>query len=222
MDNAAINGMFRRFAQANPEPKGELHYKNPFTLLVAVVLSAQATDIGVNRATSSLFALADTPQKMLKLGLDGLKSHIRSIGLYNTKAQNVMKLSEILVRDFHGGVPADRDVLQTLPGVGERESALIVRRSAGTTLLLNDVLANVRHPRGLGAHVMARLLGFGVRRPRMPRIGKRMFVTDASALAQGLRTLADLPRLERIVVSHGDVTTEAPAAVLRRVADELG
>ncbi|NUT00482.1 MAG: hypothetical protein HOP96_05860 [Sphingomonas sp.] len=117
----------------------------------------------------------------------------------------------------------DRDIeLRTLPGVGEKESALVVRREGGTSLLLNDVLANVRHPHGTGAHIMARLFGFGVRRPQMPRVGKRLFVTDLKALANGFRELAELPELKRIIVSHGDVMTDDPAGELRRVADSLG
>ena len=125
-------------------------------------------------------------------------------------------------------VDATRDVLEdsavtfrTLAGVGEKESALIVKRKDGTSLVLNDVLANVRHPRGLGAEVMARALGFGVRRPRMPRIGKRMFVTDQKALANDFRELAGLPKLKRIIVSHGDVIADDPEGTLRGVAKDL-
>ena len=132
------------------------------------------------------------------------------------------KVEEAVAVDATEDLMQDTDVeLRTLPGVGEKESALIVRRKDGTSLLLNDVLANVRHPDGLGAHIMARLFGFGVRRPQMPRVGKRMFVTDMKALANGLRELADLPGLKRIIVSHGDVITGDPAAELRRVVDDL-
>ena len=111
--------------------------------------------------------------------------------------------------------------LRALEGVGEKESVLIVKRSKRTSIVLNDVLANVHHPHGLGAHIMARVLGFGVKRPRMPRIGKRMFVTDAKALARDFRGLADLPNLQRVVVSHGDVIDKDPAGVLRQVAQDL-
>jgi len=110
---------------------------------------------------------------------------------------------------------------RTLAGVGEKESALIVKRKEGTSLVLNDVLANVRHPRGIGAHIMARALGFGVKRPRMPRIGKRMFVTDQKALANDFRELAGLPKLKRIIVSHGDVIADDPEGTLRGVAKDL-
>ena len=112
--------------------------------------------------------------------------------------------------------------LETVPGVGDREAALIVRRDDRATLVVNDILANVRHPHGVGAHIMARLLGFGVKRPRMPRIGKWMFVEDGKALASAFRAWANEPGLARIVVSHGDVIAEAPRAVLERVAAELG
>lgn len=109
----------------------------------------------------------------------------------------------------------------TVPGVDEKEAALLVRRKSGTTLVVNDILANVRHPHGIGAHIMARLLGFGVNRPRMPRIGKRMFVKDANALASAFRSWAKEPGLERIVVSHGDVIVDSPGQVLERVAADL-
>ena len=125
-------------------------------------------------------------------------------------------------------VDATEDVLgdpavkfRTLAGVGEKESALIVEQKDGTSLVVNDVLANVRHPRGLGAHVMARALGFGVKRPRMPRIGKRMFVTDEKELANDFRELGALPKLKRIVVSHGDVIADDPAGALRQAAKDL-
>ena len=125
-------------------------------------------------------------------------------------------------------VDATKDVLvdpavkfRTLAGVGEKEGALIVKRKDGTSLVLNDVLANVRHPRGLGAQIMARVLGFGVKRPRMPRIGKRMFVTDQKALADDFRELAELPKLKRIIVSHGDVIADDPAGALRQAAKDL-
>ena len=117
---------FRRLAAANPNPRGELGYINPYTLLVAVVLSAQATDASVNKATEPLFKLADTPQKMLALGESRLKEFIRTIGLYNTKAKNVIKLSEILVREHGGRVPQDRAALQALPGVGRKTANVVL------------------------------------------------------------------------------------------------
>jgi endonuclease-3 len=125
----AVAEVFRRFAAAQPEPEGELAYENPFTLLVAVVLSAQATDAGVNRATPALFAKADTPQKMLALGEDRIIALIRTIGLFRTKARNLVGLSEKLVAEFGGKVPETREELMTLPGVG-RKTANVVLNTA--------------------------------------------------------------------------------------------
>jgi hypothetical protein len=110
---------------------------------------------------------------------------------------------------------------ETVPGTDGKEAALLVRRAGRTTLVVNDILANVRHPQGIGAHVMARLIGFGVKRPSMPWVGKRMFVKDSAALAAGFRQWAKEPGLKQIIVSHGDVIVEDPRGVLERVAAEL-
>ncbi|MCX7865422.1 MAG: endonuclease III, partial [Novosphingobium sp.] len=126
MTREEIFEFFRRLAQANPAPQTELEYGNPYQLLVAVVLSAQATDVGVNKATRALFKKVKTPQQMLEMGEEGLKRHIRTIGLFNTKAKNIIALSEILVRDFGGEVPADRDLLTTLPGVGRKTANVVM------------------------------------------------------------------------------------------------
>ena len=126
LDYATISEIFRRFHAAEPEPKGELAHTNAYTLLVAVALSAQATDRGVNRATEALFKVADTPRKMLGLGEEGLIGHIRTIGLFNSKARHVMKLSRILVDDFGGEVPASRAALQSLPGVGRKTANVVL------------------------------------------------------------------------------------------------
>jgi endonuclease-3 len=117
---------FRRFEEDNPHPEGELHYTNAYTLVVAVALSAQATDTGVNRATRGLFEIADTPQKMLDLGEEGLVEHIRTIGLYRNKAKNVIKLSRILVEEYDGEVPSSRAALQALPGVGRKTANVVL------------------------------------------------------------------------------------------------
>src|SRR5947199_10609431 len=111
---------YRRLAATRPIPRTELEFINPFTLLVAVVLSAQATDVGVNRATPALFAIADTPAKMLDLGEERVREFIRTIGLYRTKASNIIKLSAILIDDYGGEVPRDRETLETLPGLGRK------------------------------------------------------------------------------------------------------
>jgi endonuclease III len=126
---ADIAEIFRRFAVQRPEPKGELEHRDAFTLLVAVALSAQATDAGVNKATRGLFAVADTPQKMLALGEDGVAQHIKTIGLWRNKAKNVIALSRRLVEDFDGIVPQSEAELVTLPGVG-RKTANVVRSMA--------------------------------------------------------------------------------------------
>jgi len=119
--------VFTRWQAENPEPASELEYVNPFTLLVAVVLSAQATDKSVNKATGPLFKIADTPEKMLALGEEGLISYIKTIGLYKNKAKHVIGLSQKLINDFDGQVPEDRDKLMTLPGVGETRAEEIIR-----------------------------------------------------------------------------------------------
>ena len=131
MKKADIFEFFRRLAEDNPHPETELESVNDYTLLVAVVLSAQATDAGVNRATRALFATVDTPEKMVALGLDGLKQHIRTIGLFNTKAKNVIALSETLIADHGGQVPEDRDALERLPGVGRKTANVVMNTAFG-------------------------------------------------------------------------------------------
>ncbi|MCZ8321715.1 MAG: endonuclease III, partial [Novosphingobium sp.] len=126
MKKDQIFEFFRRLAEDNPSPETELEFGNIYQLLVAVVLSAQATDVGVNKATRALFAKVKTPAQMVALGEDGLKEHIKTIGLFNAKAKNVIALSEILVRDFRGEVPADRDVLTSLPGVGRKTANVVM------------------------------------------------------------------------------------------------
>ena len=121
-----IREIFTRFHAAEPEPKGELDHVNAYTLVVAVALSAQATDAGVNKATAALFKVADTPQKMLDLGEEGLIEHIKTIGLFRQKAKNVMKLSRILVEEYGGEVPNSRAALQSLPGVGRKTANVVM------------------------------------------------------------------------------------------------
>ena len=126
LDYHTIREIFRRFQAEEPEPKGELHHTNAYTLVVAVALSAQATDVGVNKATEALFAKVDTPQKMLDLGIDGLTEHIKTIGLFRQKAKNVMKASQILVDDYAGIVPSSRAALESLPGVGRKTANVVL------------------------------------------------------------------------------------------------
>ena len=123
---AEILEIMRVFQQENPNPQCELNFHNPYTLLVAVVLSAQSTDKGVNKATEKLFQIADTPEKMLNLGEEKLKSHIKTIGLFNNKAKNIMALSRQLISDYNGEVPADRDVLTSLAGVGRKTANVVM------------------------------------------------------------------------------------------------
>jgi endonuclease III len=133
-----IDEIFRRFSIQRPEPKGELHHTNPFTLVVAVALSAQATDVGVNKATRPLFAIADTPEKMLELGEDKVRDYIKTIGLYRNKAKNVILLSEKLIRDFGGEVPRTREKLVTLPGVGRKTANVVLSMAFGIPALAVD------------------------------------------------------------------------------------
>ncbi|MGY6696900.1 MAG: endonuclease III [Roseinatronobacter sp.] len=126
LDYLSITEIFRRFHAADPEPKGELEHVNAYTLLVAVALSAQATDVGVNKATRALFQIAETPEKMLELGEEGLIQHIRTIGLFRNKARNVIKLSRILVEQYGGIVPSSRAALQSLPGVGRKTANVVL------------------------------------------------------------------------------------------------
>jgi endonuclease III len=135
---AEIEEAFRRFAAANPAPRGELQHINPFTLLVAVVLSAQATDAGVNKATPALFALADTPEKMRKLGEARVRDLIKTIGLYRTKAKNVIGLSERLVAEHGGKVPRAREALEALPGVGRKTANVVLNMAFGEPTIAVD------------------------------------------------------------------------------------
>lgn len=135
---AEVNEMFRRFSIQRPEPKGELDYVNAFTLLVAVVLSAQATDVGVNKATRDLFTIADTPEKMIALGEEGVANHIRTIGLWRNKARNVIALSQALIRDYGGEVPASREELVKLPGVGRKTANVVLNIVFGQPTIAVD------------------------------------------------------------------------------------
>ncbi|WP_316166391.1 MULTISPECIES: endonuclease III [unclassified Bradyrhizobium] len=136
--SAEIREAFSRFAQANPEPKGELEHLNPYTLLVAVVLSAQATDAGVNKATRPLFAVADTPQKMIALGEDKLRDYIKTVGLYRTKARNVIALSQKLISEFGGEVPRTRAELESLPGAGRKTANVVLNMAFGEHTMAVD------------------------------------------------------------------------------------
>jgi len=138
MPKEAIYEFFKRLHAIDPEPTSDLEWTNAYTLLVAVTLSAQATDEGVNRATKDLFPIADTPQKMLGLGLDGLKEHIKTIGLYNNKAKNVIAMAEILIKEHDGEVPQTRDELVALPGVGRKTANVVLNVVFGEPTMAVD------------------------------------------------------------------------------------
>jgi endonuclease III len=135
---AEVHEAFSRFRKANPEPRGELEHLNPYTLLVAVVLSAQATDAGVNKATRALFAVADTPQKMLALGEDKVRDYIKTIGLYRNKARNVIALSEKLIAEFGGEVPRTRAEIESLPGAGRKTANVVLNMAFGEHTMAVD------------------------------------------------------------------------------------
>jgi len=138
MKREAVFEFYRRLAEANPAPEPELEYVNPYTLLVAVALSAQSTDVGVNKATRNLFAKVTTPQAMLDLGEDALREHVKTIGLFNTKAKNVIAAARLLV-DLHGGeVPQDRELLETLPGVGRKTANVVLNAAFGEPRIAVD------------------------------------------------------------------------------------
>lgn len=134
----AAEELFVALSEDRPDPKTELQYKNPYTLLVAVALSAQATDIGVNKATKELFEIADTPEKMVALGLKGIEAHIKTIGLWRNKAKNVLALSQKLIAEYESKVPEDRDILQSLPGVGRKTANVVLNEAFGKPTIAVD------------------------------------------------------------------------------------
>ncbi|MDX1836115.1 endonuclease III [Legionella taurinensis] len=138
MDKNKRRLVFERFRAQNPHPTTELHYRSPFELLIAVMLSAQATDISVNKATARLFPIANTPQALLALGEDGLKEYIKTIGLYNSKAANVIKTCQILLTRYHGQVPDNREALESLPGVGRKTANVVLNTAFGQPTMAVD------------------------------------------------------------------------------------
>jgi endonuclease III len=150
MKKVDIDQFYARLAAERPDPKGELDYINPYTLLVAVVLSAQATDIGVNKATGPLFKIVDTPEKMVALGEARLKDYIKTIGLFNTKAKNVIKLSQMLVDDYNSEIPQDRISLEKLPGVGRKTANVVLNIAFGEpTIAVDTHLFRISNRTGL-------------------------------------------------------------------------
>ncbi len=138
MKKADIHEFYTRLAARTPEPETELEWGNPYQLLVAVVLSAQATDVGVNKATRALFAKVKTPAEMLALGLEAVRDHVKTIGLFNTKAKNVIALSEILVREHGGEIPRSREALEALPGVGRKTANVVLNVAFGEPTIAVD------------------------------------------------------------------------------------
>ena len=174
MKKADIFEFYRRLAEANPSPETELAYGNVYQLLVAVVCSAQSTDVGVNKATRILFAEVTTPAQMVALGEDGLKAHIKTIGLFNGKAKNVIALSQILVRDHDGEVPADRDALEALPGVGRKTANVVMNTAFGAeTFAVDTHIFSVGNRTGLapGKTVLAVEKALDKRTPQPFRVG---------------------------------------------------
>ena len=166
---------FRRLAESNPAPETELDYVNPYTLLVAVALSAQATDVGVNKATRLLFAKVKTPQQMLDLGEEGLKQHIKTIGLFNTKAKNVIAAARILVDEFGGEVPQERQKLEKLPGVGRKTANVVLNVAFGQpTIAVDTHIFRVSNRTGLapGKNPLAVEL-------KLEKVTPELFVTHA-------------------------------------------
>ena len=152
MNQAKRREIFLRLKQATPHPTTELNFSTPFELLIAVILSAQATDKGVNKATSQLFKVANTPQTILELGTTGLKKYIRTIGLYNTKAKNILQTCEILIENYGGHVPADRTALESLPGVGRKTANVILNTAFGQpTIAVDTHIFRVANRTGLAA-----------------------------------------------------------------------
>ena len=138
MNDAKRLQIFKIFHHLNPKPTTELHYKTPFELLIAVILSAQATDVSVNKATKELYKVANTPEKILKLGESGLKNYVKTIGLYNTKAKNIIITCKILVEEHHGRVPHTREALEALPGVGRKTANVVLNTAFGEPTIAVD------------------------------------------------------------------------------------
>ncbi len=184
---AEIELLFSRLQAKDPNPKGELQYVNPYTLLVAVVLSAQSTDVGVNRATKPLFAKVDSPQKMLALGGAKLVEAIRSLGFFNMKAKNVMRLSQILVDEYGGEVPREREALEKLPGVGRKTANVVLNIAFGEPVIAVDT------------HIFPRLEPHGAGARAGPRCGRRSPGEGRAGSLQAARApLADPARPLRL------------------------
>ena len=175
MNDAKRRAIFERLRAANPEPRTELHYRSPFELLVAVILSAQATDKSVNKATAGLFRIARTPAAMLALGVDGLSSHIRSIGLYNSKARNIIETCRLLIERHAGEVPSSREELERLPGVGRKTANVVLNTAFGQpTIAVDTHIFRVANRIGLVAGKTPRAV-----EDKLLKVVPREFLKDA-------------------------------------------
>jgi endonuclease-3 len=175
VNDAKRRAIFERLRAANPEPRTELHYRSPFELLVAVILSAQATDKSVNKATAGLFRIARTPAAMLALGVDGLSSHIRSIGLYNSKARNIIETCRLLIERHAGLVPSSREELEHLPGVGRKTANVVLNTAFGqSTIAVDTHIFRVANRIGLVAGKTPRAV-----EDKLLKVVPREFLKDA-------------------------------------------
>ena len=199
-----IEALFTRLAAANPNPRTELLYQDPFSLLVAVVLSAQATDVGVNKATKALFAAAPTPAAMVALGEEGVRVHIRTIGLYRNKAKNVVALSKLLLERHDGRVPAERAALEALPGVGGKTASVVLNEAFGeATIAVDTHVFRVANRTGLApgrtpaavetALLAARPRPVQARRPSLADPARPLCLPRAPAALPGLQRARHLP-----------------------------
>ncbi len=230
MNKAAIFEFFRRLAEANPAPETELAYGNTYQLLVAVVLSAQSTDVGVNKATRALFRVVQTPAQMVALGEEGLKEHIKTIGLFNAKAKNVIALSEMLVRDHGGEVPQDRDALVALPGVGRKTANVVMNCAFGAeTFAVDTHIFRVGNRTGMakGKTPLAVELGLEKKVPAPFRVGSHHWMILHGRYVCKARTpecwrcpVLDLCDYKAKVMAPGakPATPKAPRAKKERLA----
>ena len=216
LDAASVAAIYARLQAANPEPATELDHTNAFTLLVAVVLSAQMTDAGVNKATRGLFARADTPEKMVALGLEAVREAIRTVNFYPTKAKNVIALSERLIRDHGGGVPADRDALEALPGVGRKTANVVMNNAFGAETIGVDThvfrVAN-RIPLAVGETPHAVELGLeAITPPAFRRHAHHWLILHGRYICKARKP--DCPRcVIADLCSYPDKTPPAPAPI---------
>jgi endonuclease III len=221
MNPQDVDEFFRRLAKERPDPRSELEYINPYTLLVAVVLSAQATDAGVNKATETLFKVADTPQKMVALGEARLRDYIKTIGLFNTKAKNVIALSEKLIAEHGGEVPRTRDALEALPGVGRKTANVVLNVAFGEkTIAVDTHIFRVANRTGLAPGATPLLVELELERV-VPDRWKRN--AHHWLILHGRYTcIARKPKCEVCVVAdlcaYPDKTSSAPKPVRKTAA----